>query len=128
MNFGCKCFDDSPLDDLAEASHLEVVDQPDLLLALVGWEANPAASEDEIAEFDQFGVLLDEKFDAVSVLVKRGHKEFLEVDEFVNDIQLIRKSFKEFLWRCPVDQSYFLCSNTAFLQIKDLRSHIFIEP
>ena len=76
---------------------MEVVDQPDLLLALVGRESDPAASEDEIAKFDQFGVLLDEKFDAVSVLVKRGHKEFLEVDEFINDIQLIRKSLEEFI-------------------------------
>ena len=52
------------------SSNLEVVDEPDLLLAAIGTEADTTAAEHEVGQLDQVSVFLDEKLDAISVRVE----------------------------------------------------------
>ena len=52
---------------MSSSSNLEVVDEPDLLLATIGAETNSAAAEDKIGKLDEVSVLIDEKPDALPV-------------------------------------------------------------
>ena len=64
-------------------SHLEVVDQPDLVLGAIRGEPNAPASKHKVSQFDQIWVLLNEILDAIPVLVECCHEEFLEVGELI---------------------------------------------
>ena len=64
-------------------SHLEVVDQPDLILGAIRGESNASAPKHKVGKLDQIWVFLNEILDAASVLVEGGHEELLEVCKLV---------------------------------------------
>jgi len=62
---------------------LEVVNQSDLLLSVIGTKANSATPEHEVGELDQVDIFTDEHLYAVAVLIERRHEKLLEVHELV---------------------------------------------
>ena len=81
------------------SSNLEVVDEPDLLLAAIWTEADTTAAEHEVGKLDQVSVFLDEKLDAISVRVEWRDQKLLEDDELINILQRIAEPFEEFVGR-----------------------------
>jgi len=73
-------------------SHLEVVNESDLLLSVIGTEANPATPEHEVSELNQVDIFTDEHLDAVTVLIERRHEKLLEVHEFIHVLQGVRQT------------------------------------
>ena len=108
-------------------SHLEVINEPDLLHALVRRKPDPTAPEDEVTEPHQLRVLLDEQLDSLPVLVERLHEEFLEVDELVDDVQLVSKLAVELFRGCSVYRDSLLLFDPVSTLVKDLRRHVSVK-
>lgn len=66
---------------------MEVVNQSDLLLSVIGTKANPTAPEYEVSELDQVDIFTDEHLYAVAVLIQRRHEKLLEVHELIHVLQ-----------------------------------------
>ena len=108
-------------------SHLEVVDQPDLVLGAIRGEPNAPAPKHKVGKLDQIWVLLNEILDAIPVLIECCHEELLEVGELVLVVEREGEARVEFVcWGAANDLTVLLYELIS-IGIKDLRRESLVE-
>lgn len=106
---------------------LEVVNEPDLFLAVVCSKLDPSASEHEICQLNQVNILIDKRLDPVSILIEGRDEELFEVDELIHILKSVGQIRVKFAWGC-LTHFDLLPLKDGHLGLADyLGSHLFVE-